>query len=118
MLSPPLFPPPPPLLARLFLWIPINLDGYLLSDAFESGKKQQLLSRLAANFVGWESDTAQLDNAFEKLVKALRPAAHEADSPCSKAVAFDAESEGKGHSNFSNAIMSFIMLEKGSFLET
>jgi hypothetical protein len=47
---------------------PINLDGYLLSDAFESGKKQQLLSRLAADFVGWESDSVKFDKAFERLV--------------------------------------------------
>ena len=39
---------------KILSLIPINLDGHLFSDAFESGKKQQLKSRLAADFVGWE----------------------------------------------------------------
>ena len=37
---------------KILSLIPTNLDGYLLSDAFENGKKRQILSRLAANFVG------------------------------------------------------------------
>ena len=44
-------------------------------------RKRQILSRLAANFVGWELDSAKFDEAFDVLVRALRPAAHEAESP-------------------------------------
>jgi len=52
--------------------IPLNLDGYLLSDDFSSGKKRQLTSRLAADFTGWASDDERFEAAFEVLVMALR----------------------------------------------
>lgn len=62
--------------------IPLNLDGHLFSGEFESGKKQQLKSRLAADFTGWESDNSKFDSAFEKLVRALR--AHREEPPESR----------------------------------
>jgi uncharacterized protein YjbI with pentapeptide repeats len=52
--------------------IPLNLDGYLLSDACKSVKKQQILSRLAADFTGWEKDNQKFEEQFERVVKALR----------------------------------------------
>ena len=52
--------------------IPINLDGYMFSDDWQSGKKRQIKSRLAADFTGWESDNAKFEERFERLVKALR----------------------------------------------
>jgi hypothetical protein len=33
--------------------IPLNLDGFLSSADYQSGKKVEITSRAAANFVGW-----------------------------------------------------------------
>jgi hypothetical protein len=52
--------------------IPLNLDGYMFGDEWASGKKQQIMSRLAADFTGWESDNARFEAEFKRVVKALR----------------------------------------------
>jgi uncharacterized protein YjbI with pentapeptide repeats len=52
--------------------IPLNIDGYMFSDQWESGKKTQVLERLAADFTGWEKDNDKFEKQFERVVKALR----------------------------------------------
>lgn len=52
--------------------IPLNLDGFLFGDEWQNGKKRQVLSRLAADFSGWENDNARFEENFELVVKALR----------------------------------------------
>jgi hypothetical protein len=39
---------------------------------WKSGKGQQVKSRLAADFTGWERDNARFEENFELVVKALR----------------------------------------------
>lgn len=52
--------------------IPLNLDGYLFSKKWRSGKATQIRSRLAADFTDWESNSTKFEEEFDRLVKALR----------------------------------------------
>jgi hypothetical protein len=57
---------------RYLAIIPLNLDGFLLSDDWQSGKKRPLLSRLAANFTGWAESGSKFNEEAERVVMALR----------------------------------------------
>jgi hypothetical protein len=41
-------------------------------DDWGDGKADQVRSRLAADFTGWETDNDKFEFAFEKVVSALR----------------------------------------------
>ena len=57
---------------KVLALIPLNLDGFLFSADYQSGKKAEITSRVAANFVGWEQDHSLFDRELEKAIRALR----------------------------------------------
>jgi uncharacterized protein YjbI with pentapeptide repeats len=61
--------------------IPLNLDGYMFSKQWESGKALQIKSRLAADFTGWEYDNNKFEVQFGRLVRALRIADEGREQP-------------------------------------
>ncbi len=56
---------------KVLALVPLNLDGYLF-DGWDGAKRQQLKSRVAADFTGWESNHRKFDAALEQLVSALK----------------------------------------------
>ncbi len=57
---------------KISVLIPLDLDGYLFSGTWDSGKASQVKERLAADFTGWETDSQKFALQVEQVVRALR----------------------------------------------
>lgn len=57
---------------KVLALIPLDLDGFLFSGQWLSGKADEVKSRMVANFTGWREQNGKFDAEFERLVLALR----------------------------------------------
>lgn len=57
---------------KVYALIPLDLDGYIFSGDWVSGKEEQIKSRIAGDFNGWETDEDRFNVEFDKLVKSMR----------------------------------------------
>lgn len=67
--------------ARLLALIPLDLDGFLRTGAWQDGKASEIRRRIAADFRGWEEDPVTFERQFERVVRALRVNPHSAPAP-------------------------------------
>jgi hypothetical protein len=61
--------------------IPLDLDGYLFGDAWQSGYSAQIRRRLAADFRGWEQEPAKFEQGVQSVIRALRADEHVRQQP-------------------------------------
>jgi uncharacterized protein YjbI with pentapeptide repeats len=52
--------------------IPLNLDDYIFGEGWKSGYRVEILHRLTANFLNWETDDATFNAQTEMVIQALR----------------------------------------------
>lgn len=61
--------------------IPLDLDGFLFSDAWTSGYRSQLRRRLAADFKTWKEVPGEFEKQVQNLIRALQTGEGGRDQP-------------------------------------
>ena len=52
--------------------VPLNLDGFMFTDAWKSGWKNQVVSRIAPDFTSWTKENRyECDDALSSVIRAL-----------------------------------------------
>ena len=51
--------------------IPLDIDGYIFTAECRNAKKDELLSRIAADFTGWNEDEKKFEKELNRVLKAL-----------------------------------------------
>jgi hypothetical protein len=57
---------------KVLVLVPLNLDGYMFSKEWNSGKAAEIRARMAADFTEGEHSIVQFREQFERLVIAMR----------------------------------------------
>ena len=57
---------------KVLALIPLDLDGYLFSGDWQSGKATEVRSRMVSDFKNWRTNDAKFDYELERLIRALR----------------------------------------------
>lgn len=65
---------------KIFVLIPLNLDGYLF-DGWKSGKASQVRERMAADFRDWEASPSKCEEQIAKVIRALNFDEHARERP-------------------------------------
>ena len=52
--------------------IPLNVDGFVFTDDWPSGLRQQVRDRIATDFTNWKTDPDEFDRQVQRVVMALR----------------------------------------------
>ena len=62
---------------KVSLLIPIDLDGFLFSDECKTAVKAQLISRIVADFRGWQEDPKLIEKRLVPVLAALKAKRYE-----------------------------------------
>ncbi len=57
---------------KVLTLIPLNLDGFMLGEAYQNGKRAGIKGRAAASFIGWKHEDDKFNAGLEQVIKALR----------------------------------------------
>jgi hypothetical protein len=66
---------------KILVLVPLDLDRFLFSGNWDSGKASQIRERLAADFTGWDRENSKFEEQVDRLILALRTDEEGRDKP-------------------------------------